>query len=204
MCNLYSQEELLEKWDAEIINEANTVKEADYLTDKEKEVIIFCNMARLDGALFVETYLQYYLETSEQKQSRNVKSLIKDLENQDKLHAFKPPKELFEIAKDHAKTSGKTSHVGHKNFDKRYKEALKSYNTVGENCYYGNGDALEIVITLLIDEGVPNLGHRKNILSKDYNSIGVSVQPHKEYEENCVMSFGRKVKKGGYGILDMD
>lgn len=200
---LYAQEELLEKWDEDVIAEANTVKDADYLTKKEKEVIVFCNLARLDGKLFAETYVEYYLDLMGKKQTGNVKSLIKDLNKLEKLEVFKPTEELFEIAKGHAKKSGKTGHVGHKDFDDRYKKALESYNTVGENCYYGSGDALEIVMTLLIDEGVPNLGHRKNIFNVSFNSIGVSVQPHKDYGDNCVMSFGRITKKpGGYGIID--
>ncbi|MBN1187646.1 MAG: CAP domain-containing protein [Bacteroidales bacterium] len=197
------QEDLKKKWSEAVLKEANTVKDADYLTEQEKEIIVFCNLARLDGELFVETYLEFYLDLTNKEKTRNVKSLIKDLNNLEKLPPFVPEKEMYDIAKDHAKTMGKKGKTGHDGFSERYEKALNTYNMVGENCYYGKGDALDIVITLLIDEGVPNLGHRKNILNESYNSIGVSVQPHKEYGENCVMSFGYKPNKsGGYGILN--
>jgi uncharacterized protein YkwD len=46
------------------------------------------------------------------------------------------------------------------------------------------------VLQLLIDEGIEDLGHRNNILNPRFNSIGVSIKPHKSYDYNCVMSFG--------------
>jgi uncharacterized protein YkwD len=42
----------------------------------------------------------------------------------------------------------------------------------------------------MIDEGVSDLGHRKNILDKEYTAAGVSIQPHKRYKVNAVMNFG--------------
>ena len=198
---IHSQEGLKEKWSETVLAEANTVKDADYLTNQEKEIIVFMNLARLDGQLFVDTYLTFYLELTSKNKTKNVKSLIRDLENLEKLEPITPQKDLFNIAKDHAKTMGKKGATGHDKFNERYDPALKTYNMVGENCYYGKGDALDIVLTLLIDENVPNLGHRKNILNAGFNCVGVSVQPHKEYGENCVMSFGNLPKKSGYGIL---
>ena len=198
---ILGQEGLKEKWSETVLAEANTVKDASYLTDQEKEIIVFMNLARLDGELFVETYLKFYMELTGKDKTKNVKSLIRDLENLEKLEPITPQKDLFNIAKDHAKSMGRSGKTGHDKFNDRYDPALKTYNMVGENCYYGKGDALDIVITLLIDENVPNLGHRKNILNPGFNCVGVSVQPHKEYGENCVMSFGNKPRKSGYGIL---
>jgi hypothetical protein len=42
---------------------------------------------------------------------------------------------------------------------------------------------------LLIDEGVPSLGHRI-ILFKPHTQIGVSIQPHKKYRWNAVLDLG--------------
>jgi uncharacterized protein YkwD len=68
---------------------------------------------------------------------------------------------------------------------------MKKYTEVGENIYYGPYTPLEIVIQLLIDDGIEDLGHRKNLLSPKFNSIGVAIKPHKTYEYNCVMGFGQ-------------
>ena len=70
------------------------------------------------------------------------------------------------------------------------------YNHVGENCSYGYERAIDIVISLLIDKGIKNLGHRNNILSPDFNSIGVAIRPHKTYRVNCVMDFGSRDRTG--------
>jgi len=67
---------------------------------------------------------------------------------------------------------------------------------VGENCSYGFETAIDIVLSLLIDEGVKNKGHRQNILSEDFNSIGVAIRPHITYRVNCVMDFGRRDRSG--------
>ena len=66
------------------------------------------------------------------------------------------------------------------------------YFAWGENCSYGFEEAISIVITLLIDEDIEGVGHRKNILNPGYNSVGVAIRPHKDYQFNCVMDFGQK------------
>ena len=66
------------------------------------------------------------------------------------------------------------------------------YYHVGENCSYGYDQAIDIVLTLMIDEGIKDVGHRKNILSEDFNSVGVAIRPHKNYRINCVIDFGHQ------------
>jgi uncharacterized protein YkwD len=71
----------------------------------------------------------------------------------------------------------------------------KSYTSVGENCDYGNANALIIFMSLLIDEGVSDLGHRENILRAEYKFIGVSIEPHKKYRISCVIDYaGEKIR----------
>ena len=41
----------------EQIAKANTAKDASYLTQAEKDVILYCNLARLDGPTFINQYL---------------------------------------------------------------------------------------------------------------------------------------------------
>ena len=47
----------------------------------------------------------------------------------------------------------------------------------GECCYYGEEDALAIVLDLLVDCNYRGLGHRKIMLSEQFKSMGVYMLP---------------------------
>jgi uncharacterized protein YkwD len=59
----------------------------------------------------------------------------------------------------------------------------------GENCSYGEDTPIGVVIQLLVDEGVRDLGHRKNILSYEFKRIGIGYAKHTRYGINCVQEF---------------
>ena len=191
-CNSPAYGNPWDKWDAETLARANTAADIDYLTEEEKQVIMFTNLARIDGLRFTSSFLNSYLENK--KSSRYSRSLIRDLRKVKNLQPLHPEQDLYEVALGHAIESGKTGHAGHRNFDKRFKPLLGKYNLVAENCAYGFDKAIDIVIQLLIDENVSNLGHRKNMLNPEFSSTGVSIQPHKTYKYNCVIGYGKKVK----------
>jgi uncharacterized protein YkwD len=44
-------------------------------------------------------------------------------------------------------------------------------------------------MSLLIDEGVKSLGHRRICLSARYTAVGISTQAHSDYGTNTVMDF---------------
>ncbi len=180
----------LQDWDQAVISKANTAAEADYLTETEKRVILLTNLARTNGPLFAQTFLSEWME--DKKQTRYSRSLERELKKISNLPLLVPQKDLYDIAFGHAKKSGKRGTTGHQDFDKRFRPVMGTYSMVGENCAYGYNRARDIVIGLLIDEGIPDLGHRKNMLNPEFNSVGVAIQPHKTYQYNCVMDFGRR------------
>lgn len=178
------------KWTQEMMDKANTAVNANYMTEEEKQVIYLCNLARLDGKLFADTWVKKYYDDHDIKKSSFTTSLIKDLGKVKGLTMLKPSEELFNAANEHAVTNGKKGKTGHQQFTKRIKKYNAKFNPIGENCDYGNSKAINIVMSLLIDEGVSDKGHRKNILHKQYSHVGVSIREHKEYVWNCVMDFG--------------
>ena len=186
--NLVAQE----SWDPEILDKANTGQNIKYLKESEKEVIYYTNLARADGKLFADSYLKLYLEKNNLTPDSFTQSLFKELAQIKDLPMLVPDNELYEIARGHATKSGKSGKQGHKGFKKRFKSTEKSFYTFGENCYYGKDNALLIVLSLLIDNGVEDLGHRKNMLDKNFSFVGVSIMPHKLFGYNCVMDFGSK------------
>lgn len=181
------------EWDTRIIEKANTARENRNLKDEEKQVIFYTNLARANGKLFAATYLKRYMDSTGIKPTPFTRSLERDLKNIQNLPMLYPKPDLYEIARKHAIESGKTGRKGHQGFKKRFNDLESIYYAYGENCYYGREDPLVIVIKLLIDEGITDLGHRFNMLDPRYNFIGVSIMPHKTYGYNCVMEFGGKI-----------
>jgi uncharacterized protein YkwD len=190
---LLSQSSAWDSWDGEVVQSLNTAASTPYLNEEEKKVVLFMNLARHDGKLFADTFLEAYLREREVENSSYIRSLQRDLKKVSDLPPLSPEEDLTSIAQGHAVKSGKSGHVGHKDFNKRFKPLMGNpYQHVGENCSYGYDQAIDIVITLLIDEGIKDVGHRKNILNEGFNSVGVAIRPHKRYGVNCVMDFGKQ------------
>ena len=59
----------------------------------------------------------------------------------------------------------------------------------GENVAYGASTAQSIVYNLVVDDGVRNRGHRRNILTTEFHEAGVSYGSHPKYGTMCVIDF---------------
>lgn len=185
------------EWEADIVRSLNSAGSSEYLNEEEKKVILFMNMARYDGLLFTQTFLQIYIVENQLDKSSYIRSLQRDLNRLSSLPPLMPEGDLTSVAQGHAQKSGEKGTTGHSDFKNRFNPLMGNpYVHVGENCSYGYEKAIDIVISLLIDEGIKELGHRHNILSPDFNSIGVAIRPHKTYRVNCVMDFGSRDRTG--------
>ena len=171
---------------------ANTAIYTDYLSDEEKKIFYYLNLVRSEPRLFLETFLsidnqnlhQKKCKSSSEKKCPYIKSLINDLSNLEQLNYIKPNKEFFNYAYCHAKKSGKKGYIGHSRKKSGCNNLPPPY---GECCHYGSEFALDIVLDLLIDCGVSNLGHREILLSNQYTMMGVSIATHKNYNYNTVL-----------------
>lgn len=183
-----------EEWKSPEYAIADAAAEVTYLSDKEKDVIKIMNYARLNGKLFAETYLKKYAALKGKQQLKQVKSLSTDLLNTPILEVYSPNEQLSKAAKAHAEYMGKKGDIGHigkggKDPAQRVEDYIGWDVWISENIQYGVEHPAEIVLALLIDEKVPNLGHRKNILEKRGRYVGIAIAPHKSYKTNCVMDY---------------
>jgi len=177
-----------EEWNNLDYEKCNTAKDLKYLTTTERDVIWIINMVRLNPKLFLNTVLlnpkSPVYKTIKQRNFYynslidNLKTLVPD------DSPLMPDIDLFLTAKCHAYESGKIGYVGH---DRKSNICVKDF--YGECCYYGLNDPFDIVISLLIDEKIRDLGHRKIMLGNRYGLIGVSLQPHISYGTNTVLDF---------------
>ncbi len=58
-----------------------------------------------------------------------------------------------------------------------------------ENIAYGKRSARDIVLALIIDDGVRGRGHRKNIFNPNYNVAGAACGPHARFGSVCDIDF---------------
>lgn len=176
------------EWNNPVYLKCNTAKDANYMTGPEKEVIYILNLLRTNPALFAKTVVKQYPEKSGQGYLVNswyYTSLLDTLKKIKPIVVLKPDINCFNSAQCHALYAGATGYAGH---DRSSAECQSKKYFNGECCDYGNKEPLEIVMSLLIDEGVPSLGHRDVCLSP-YKKIGVSIQAHQKYRYNAVLDF---------------
>ncbi len=196
-------------WSKEELMNANTAGDAKYLTGEEKDIVIYMNLVRMDGEKFFNTYFQDYVDKhnrqmqqysnyNELKISRTdkyYKSLENDLKEIKNLPALWPDEAMSWVSKQHAKDMNKNNYATHTSLDGRtVKDRIgKMYprKACGENLAFGYSTGLANICMLLFDRGVPDLGHRKIIISDDYkfNFVGVSIQRHKGYKYCSVTDF---------------
>lgn len=165
---------IAQEWKKEQLSNANTAANVSYLTKTEKETILYLNLARLYPKDFVKNELSNsgkgYYETS----------LIKTLKRMKPTNALVLDETLYDFAKCYSKEMGERGTVGHN------RKKCKKGN-FAECCSYGMSSGREIVLQLLIDDGISGLGHRKICLSEHYSKIGISIYSHKTYSTCAVL-----------------
>lgn len=90
---------------------------------------------------------------------------------------------LSQAAQRHAQYLGRTGAVGHtgaggSNPTQRATQAFGDRVSCGETVSAGPGSARDHVMALLIDDGVPDRGHRQALLDPGYRTLGVGQAAH--------------------------
>ena len=176
------------EWNNSIYMDCNTAADENYLSFEEKNTIWILNMARRNPTLFLSSVLlnpacPFYKELK--KRNSYDLSLIKKLKTlPSNPTPLIPDHNAYVSAQCHAYSSGLKGYVGHNRINSNCKADF-----FGECCKYGYNDALSIILDLLLDYGVPSLGHREICLSTGYSYIGVAIEKHTRYTYNAVLDF---------------
>lgn len=194
-------------------DELSTAKNANYLKELEQQVIHELNKVRSNPKRFANDYLEELRAAysgriytypgqdpvKSQEGIRPLEECIQILKQTEPMPILNPAEGLAKAANDLAADQQKNGGIGHiaRNGSTPQKRIEKygDWDTCSaEDITYGSFEARQIVIALLIDDGVPDRGHRKNILNPCFRFIGVANRTHPSYLSICVIDYAGEYK----------
>jgi hypothetical protein len=177
------------------------------LSSLEKAVLEEMNLARTNPAryaAYLEALKKYYKGKTFRQPGLGAVETIEGVAGIDEAISFlRSAKPLPQLqiskgmcmgAKDQSFDQAQTGDVSHMGKDKSFSwDRVARYgewkNPVSENIAYDSGTARDIVINLIIDDGVPARGHRKNIFNSSHIVTGISCGSHPLFGSMCVCTF---------------
>jgi len=97
-------------------------------------------------------------------------------------------------ARDHQRDLAGTGALGHGGSDgSDVLVRLARYGwigwTAGENISFGETRGRQVVFDLVVDDGVADRGHRRNLLNRAFREVGVACGSHPRVRRTCVIDF---------------
>jgi len=100
---------------------------------------------------------------------------------------------LAQSAAELAQAESRSGAYGHGRganaFAPRIRRHKRRFHEVGEDISYGSQTARDVVQGLIIDDGVADRGHRKNILDRQFDAAGAACAEHEQLSPACVIDF---------------
>ena len=126
-----------------------------------------------------------------------VDEAIRFLQNAQPLPALTLSRGMSRAAADHCADQADGG-FGHEGKDRSHAgQRIARYGSFsgswGENISYGKSSARDVVLALIIDDGLPARKHRQNIFNPNYNYAGAAFGRHARFGTMCSMDFA-----GGY------
>lgn len=138
------------------------------------------NYFRNDPARFYNQVIKEFIRQFPEANTFEIKSLERDIKNaKSPLPDLLPDDGLMQMAEVHCTDLVRRGNIithrssNGKDFAQRIRDA-GLYRCGAENIYVGAYDPLEALIALLGDYGVPDKGHRMNLLDSRFGKMGLS------------------------------
>lgn len=164
-----------------------------------QSVLNYINEMRANPREFYYKYVEPYIQQKKGRfTTQYTRSLKKDMLSSPALPLFTENDVLENTATQQgnylARFKGQrlTHDQGNLDFAGRMEKA--GLHCLAENLYTDDDpDPLNMVLDLLIDQGIPSFGHRKNLMSPMYTQIGIINTTPKGGRTIVVMDFGCKI-----------
>ena len=165
-----------------------------YADDLAAQVQAELNLARTAPQRYTQIVSSYALGHRHVGGDRAVQEAIHFLEKARPLPPLARSEGLTASALSHVLDQGATGARGHSGSDgstpwKRMARFGRWSGHAAENIAYGRCEAREIVVALIVDDGVRDRGHRLNIFGSDFRVAGIACGPHAAYGTMCVIDF---------------
>ncbi len=166
----------------------------------EAEVLSEINQARANPSRYARELLRTKVSYGERGHDdpAALADAVEFLMRQPRLAALTHNPRLAAAAADHVESQGPRGKVGHGRsgaFGKRLQANGVYAGLAAEAISYGQPTARDVVRQLVVDAGVPNRGHRRDIFGRNYQAAGVACGPHAKWEKMCVIEFAGAIMK---------
>ncbi len=135
-------------------------QEANIPSDREQKMIDEINYVRTnpkDYIQYIDTYTEYWGNVpSEVKAGKELKRELNSMTPLDSLHFSQ---EIYDQCLAHANWMKRTGKFRHSDYD------------FAENLVSGDEEVRMAILSLLIDDGIPSRGHRKNLLDPEFTKV---------------------------------
>ena len=175
-----------------------------YLTELEAEVLHEMNLARTNPRRYAELLdaRRKYFRGKRFERPNEVAMVTEEgvsavdeaigfLRRAEPISALRPSKGMSRAARDHVRDQASSGSLGHRGSDgSQVQDRANRYGKwsgkIGENVSYGHREAREVVVALVVDDGVASRGHRRNLFDAAFRVVGVACGQHERYRAMCV------------------
>jgi len=173
----------------------------------KKEVIIETNRIRTNPKAYIpilERYLENFDDNVLTRPDRNecietqegpkaFKEAIEFLKIQKPINEIEFDEEASKVADEYAKilsNSGEDEQgQDESHIEARVEKYLDYDYAISENIDFGGSTGIEVIVNLLVDDGVKLRTHRDNLFSNKFQYYGVAVASHPEYDFCTVIDY---------------
>ena len=162
---------------------------------QEQMLFYWTNYFRKNPKKFFNSFVKDFIKQFPEANTADVKSLETDINNiKGLLPVCLPDPGLSTMAQKHSSDLIRRGNIishrssSGKDFVQRIKES-GSYRCGAENIYIGTFDPLEALIALLVDYGVPDKGHRINLIDPRFGKMGISFPSTSQKKGLLVQEF---------------